>query len=1233
MQRFRQSIIAVALFMLVSSCPFFSCKNSESDTESGKKRPLEAWVFRSVLDWKPRIITMAFSDNLWAAYSTTNGALYKTWKGIVYFDGPVYTHAHGPQPISIGDSYFENKFAHPWKLTKTGSKDTIPTTFNYKGHRFENGHVHLMYELKGDGMPAVSIDEMIEVETKENGQAKFHRVFTTKNVGNDVEVKLMTNVSSIVIESNMSTDGKFETTSKSERTLKNGAVTLDIEGTLTLKSNGTTFLDVDLMSSPTITNPNSAGVDNEAVDEQGLPEGAKLIARSDCKTCHNKTLKTIGPAYVAIADKYENSQANIAKLVLKIKTGGTGVWGNQVMTAHADLPESDVQKMVSYIMDLDKETESGKGVKNENAFKFAPAKIKEEDVLPGAMVRVYDIKKGIKVMPSFPSTQRPKYAGTLNNFDNINGGGFKDLSDDFALVSEGYLHADTSGEYILEIWSDDGSLLYIDDKLVINNDSLHGTEGKTQKVYFEKGYHKFKFDFFQGGGGKYLALDWTKPGDKAAEVIPSENIVHSVDQQGDLSDYTLPMSSVTQIPGDKTPLTAVHPAFDLSQARPTDFKEKIGGMDFKKDGRLVVSTWDAAGSVYIITNPGSGDPSKMTKKRIAFGLAEPLGLKIVNDTIYVMQKQEMTRLIDTNGDDIIDEYQTLADEWGVSSNFHEFGFGLEYKDGYFYATLATAINPGGASTAPQIKDRGKAIKVNKNTGQLQFIASGLRTPNGIGRGFKDEIFVADNQGDWLPSSKIVHIREGAWFGSRSVDFEGTKNKKETLPVVWLPQDEIGNSPSTPLALNVGPYKGQMIHGDVTHGGVKRVFVEEVKGELQGCVFRFIQGLEAGINRMVWGPDGALYVGGIGNPGNWAQEGKEWYGLQRLAYNNKSVFEMLSVKSRANGVEIEFTEPLDGQDGWNTKDYEVKQWYYKPTIDYGGPKLDERNLKIKSASVSTDHKKVFLELDGMKAGHVVYIRLKGGFVSAQGNSLWTTESWYTQNNISTTKGEVLKSPYTFTNNTLSKEEEANGWKLLFDGKSLGNFKNFKKDKIGTGWVINEDAIHLNSIKENGKWQSKDGGDIITKDEYENFELKLDWKIANCGNSGIMFNVVESNKYDYVWQTGPEMQVLDNVCHPDSRYANHRAGSLYDMVAPPFPTVKPAGEWNNVRIISNKGVVSFFLNGYKTSSFTMHTKQWKDMIAKSKFKDMPDFGLAKKGHLSLQDHGDKVWFRNIKIKELK
>jgi hypothetical protein len=210
----------------------------------------------------------------------------------------------------------------------------------------------------------------------------------------------------------------------------------------------------------------------------------------------------------------------------------------------------------------------------------------------------------------------------------------------------------------------------------------------------------------------------------------------------------------------------------------------------------------------------------------------------------------------------------------------------------------------------------------------------------------------------------------------------------------------------------------------------------------------------------------------------------------------------------------------------------------------------------------------------------------------------------------------------------QEKPSSGeWISLFDGKTLSGWRNFKSQEVGAAWKVVDGTIMLD------KSTGAKGGDLITNDEYENYELSIEWKIDSCGNSGIIFNVVEEEKYNEVWNTGPEMQVLDNTCHPDAKIIKHRAGDLYDLISCSTETVKPAGEWNEARIISNNAKYEFFLNGTNVVNFTMHTPEWDQMIANSKFKDMADFGKATKGHIALQDHGDKVWFRNIKIRVIK
>jgi len=218
------------------------------------------------------------------------------------------------------------------------------------------------------------------------------------------------------------------------------------------------------------------------------------------------------------------------------------------------------------------------------------------------------------------------------------------------------------------------------------------------------------------------------------------------------------------------------------------------------------------------------------------------------------------------------------------------------------------------------------------------------------------------------------------------------------------------------------------------------------------------------------------------------------------------------------------------------------------------------------------------------------------------------------------------------NTLTPMEKKQGWKLLFDGKTLEGWHKYGSDSIGKAWVVDDNSIHL-EVSDKKDWQTKNGGDILSSNEFENFYLKVDWKISKDGNSGIIFNVHEDpSLYKYPWMTGPEMQVLDNNGHPDAKIIKHRAGDLYDLITSK-ETVKPAGEWNRAEIISNKGNLKFFLNGQKVVETTMWDDAWREMIAKSKFHEFPGFGTYKKGKLCLQDHGNNVWFRNIKIKELK
>ena len=212
------------------------------------------------------------------------------------------------------------------------------------------------------------------------------------------------------------------------------------------------------------------------------------------------------------------------------------------------------------------------------------------------------------------------------------------------------------------------------------------------------------------------------------------------------------------------------------------------------------------------------------------------------------------------------------------------------------------------------------------------------------------------------------------------------------------------------------------------------------------------------------------------------------------------------------------------------------------------------------------------------------------------------------------------------NTLTAAEQSEGWQLLFDGTSKNNWHSYNNTSDGGSWVVKDGALTIDSANKKGR------GDLVSNDEYENFDLKLDWKIDTAGNSGVMFYVQENPKYKATYHTGPEMQVLDNARHPDAKIIKHHAGDLYDLISGSPETVKPAGEWNSIEIKSKDSTLEFYQNGTKIVTTKMWDADWKKMVAGSKFKEWKDFGTFKKGRIALQDHGDLVWYKNIKIRKL-
>lgn len=211
------------------------------------------------------------------------------------------------------------------------------------------------------------------------------------------------------------------------------------------------------------------------------------------------------------------------------------------------------------------------------------------------------------------------------------------------------------------------------------------------------------------------------------------------------------------------------------------------------------------------------------------------------------------------------------------------------------------------------------------------------------------------------------------------------------------------------------------------------------------------------------------------------------------------------------------------------------------------------------------------------------------------------------------------------NTLTAEEKAQGFKLLFDGKDAADWRGYRQKTLPAGWTVTDGTLGLGA----GTGEPS-SGDIVTREEYANFELRLQWRIAKDGNSGIMYRVTE--EYSAPYESGPEMQVLDDAGHADGKSRLTAAGSCFGLYPAAAGIVKPAGEWNDIRLVVNGAHVEHWMNGVKVVEYELWTPEWKAKVAASKFKQWPGYGLSKKGHIVLQDHGNAVSYRSIRIRKL-
>lgn len=467
---------------------------------------------------------------------------------------------------------------------------------------------------------------------------------------------------------------------------------------------------------------------------------------------------------------------------------------------------------------------------------------------------------------------------------------------------------------------------------------------------------------------------------------------------------------------------------------------EVGGLCTMPDGNLAIAT--RRGDVYIVENPTSPKPYF---RKFASGLHELLGIAYKNGSLYVAQRGELTRLQDANMDGKADIFETIY-AWPLSGNYHEYSYGPKIApDGSFYVTLNLGFGDVWWSGTSFVPWRGWALHIFED-GRMEPWATGLRSPCGISM-IDGELFYTDNQGDWMGSGSIMPVKKGAFLGNPGglvwtnmpnsplkltqeaifskvnprIEFseDGRRAKPENIekeyfktladikkevpelqmPAVWLPHGVLGisNSEIVKIPKGVfGPFEEQLLVGDQGQSKISRVFMEKVKGELQGCAWDFRSGFQSGVLRMSWANDGSLFVGETNR--GWGSAGEANEGMQRLYWNSFMPFEMKTVKAMPDGFEIEFTKPIDKKKASNLSSYLVESFNYKYTPVYGSPPVNLKKCPVKGVKVSEDGLTVRIIVGDLRQYYIHKISLDGIRDQDSSYSLVHSTAYYTLNNI-------------------------------------------------------------------------------------------------------------------------------------------------------------------------------------------------------------------------------------------
>ncbi len=438
------------------------------------------------------------------------------------------------------------------------------------------------------------------------------------------------------------------------------------------------------------------------------------------------------------------------------------------------------------------------------------------------------------------------------------------------------------------------------------------------------------------------------------------------------------------------------------------------------DKKIAIST--RRGEVWIGSGLYEKNLSNVTWKKFAQGFHEGFGLFEKDGALWITQRSEITRMIDVDKDGKADQFMTFNDDWGLTTNYHEFSFSTD-PDPNGDIWMANCLTGSFTSQAPF---RGWILRFNEK-GEMIPTSSGVRSPGGIGFNAAGDVFYTDNQGRWNGTSCLKHVVPGKFLGTANgnewydhplakkhgmgkkvatpkegsrIHIERERIPELIPPAVHFPHGKIGQSPTGIMPDltdgKYGPFKNQLFVGEITHSQVQRVMLEKVNGIYQGAVINHLSGLKFGIVPMRMSQStGYLFLGGTNR--GWGSKGSDNFGLARVSYTGKIPFEIENIQLKPKGFTLTFTKPCDPKTLKDPASYKMRAFTYIFQEKYGSPEVDESTPILKNIQVSQDRKKVFLEIEGLVKGHVHEIKLNG-IRSADGNKLLHTDLYYTINEL-------------------------------------------------------------------------------------------------------------------------------------------------------------------------------------------------------------------------------------------